>query len=63
MIAKQMNTANLGYHMHLVLYFGVLIRSNFGGVCEHMYIHTETLLTANTKVDVMVKCTEHVRVW
>jgi hypothetical protein len=39
MIAKPMNMANIGYYVHFVLYFGVLIRSSFGGVCEHMYIH------------------------
>jgi hypothetical protein len=32
MIAQPMKIDNLGYHMHLVLYFGVLIRSIFGGV-------------------------------
>jgi hypothetical protein len=36
MIAKSMNMANLGYHMHLVLYFRVLIRSSFGRVCKHI---------------------------
>jgi hypothetical protein len=55
MIAKQMNMANLEYHMHIVLYFRVLIRSSFGAVCEHrymdIYVHTESLLTANKKID------------
>jgi hypothetical protein len=43
-----MNMANLGYHIHLVLYFGVLIRSSFGAVSEHIY--TESLLTANKSI-------------
>jgi hypothetical protein len=42
-----MNMTILGYYMHHVVYFGVLIRSSFGGVCEH----TESLLTANKKID------------
>jgi hypothetical protein len=51
MIAKPMNMDNLGYHMHLVLYFGVLIRSSVGRVSLHTYIHTESLRTANKKMD------------
>jgi hypothetical protein len=60
MIAKPMNIATLGYHMHLVLYFGVLIRSSFGGVGEHIYIDTyiyryiQSLLTANKKIDSLI---------
>jgi hypothetical protein len=38
-IAKKMNLGNVGYYMHLVLYFGVIIRSSFGGVSEHKYIY------------------------
>jgi hypothetical protein len=33
MIAKPKNMDNLGSHMHIVIYVGVLIRSSFGGVC------------------------------
>jgi hypothetical protein len=55
MIANPMNTADPGYHTHVVLYFEVLIRSSFGGVCEHryihIYVHTESLITANKKID------------
>jgi hypothetical protein len=36
MIANPLHMANLGYHMHLVLYFGALIRCRFGGVCKHI---------------------------
>jgi hypothetical protein len=39
MLAKAMNLGNLGYYMHLVLYFVDLIRSSFGGVSEHKYIY------------------------
>jgi hypothetical protein len=43
MIATPQNRDNLGSHMHLVLYFGVLIRSSFGGVCEHRYIRVSVV--------------------
>jgi hypothetical protein len=33
--------------MHLVLYFGVLIRSSFGGVCDQ----TESFHYTNKKID------------
>jgi hypothetical protein len=36
--------------MPLVLYVGVLIRSSFGGVSEHKYIVTESLLSTNKKI-------------
>jgi hypothetical protein len=39
MIAKQIHLGNLGYHMHLVQYFGVLIRSSFEVVSKHIYIY------------------------
>jgi hypothetical protein len=37
-----MNMGNPWYHIHLVLYFGVLIRSSFGGVRAQTYIGTES---------------------
>jgi hypothetical protein len=61
MIAKQINMANLGYHILIVLYFGDLIRSSFGGLCEHryihtsIYVHTDSLLTANKKIDTLAR--------
>jgi hypothetical protein len=51
MVAKPMSMANLRYNMHIVLYFGVLIWSSFGGVSEHRNTYTESLLTANKKID------------
>jgi hypothetical protein len=36
MIAKSMNLGNVIYHMHLVRYVGILIRSSFGGIGVHI---------------------------
>jgi hypothetical protein len=35
-----MNMVNLGYHMHIVFKPGVLIRSSFEVVSDHMYTYT-----------------------
>jgi hypothetical protein len=45
----------VGYHMHLVLYFGDLVRSSLEGVSAHINTYTESQFTANNKID-MSKC-------
>jgi hypothetical protein len=42
-ITTEQNMDNLGRNIYHVLYLGVLIRSCFGGVCEHGYIQSHCL--------------------